>query len=279
MSKKQVRVVVLGPRGQVGYELVRTMTPAFDVVTLDREVAPLDDADRLVKAVRDAAPDVIVNAAAYTAVDKAESEPELARKINADAPAALAGLGIRFVHYSTDYVFDGNGTRPYREDDATGPVSVYGETKLAGERAVLAADPRHLVLRVAWVYGTRGKNFLLTMKRIGGEGKHLRVVADQFGAPTWSREIAVATVEAVRQLGVDEPGGLYHLPAAGEASWYDFARAILGEEASIEPIPTSAYPTPAHRPAYSVLDGAKFRERFGFGLPDWRESLTRAVEV
>lgn len=272
------RVVVLGPRGQVGYELVRTLIPAFEVVTLDRASAPLDDVDRLVAAVRAASPDLIVNAAAYTAVDKAESEPELARRINAEAPAALAGLGVRFVHYSTDYVFDGNGERPYREDDPVGPTSVYGETKLQGEQAVLAADPRNLVLRVAWVYGTRGKNFLLTMKRLGADGRSLRVVSDQIGAPTWSREIANATVEAIRRLGPEDPGGLYHLPAGGTASWYDFARAILGEEASIEPIPTSAYPTPAKRPAYSVLDGSVFRERFGFEMPDWRDSLARVLE-
>jgi dTDP-4-dehydrorhamnose reductase len=270
------RAVVLGPRGQVGWEIVRTLAPAYEVVSLDREAAPLDDPDRLARAVRAHAPDLIVNAAAYTAVDRAESEPEAARLANADAPAALAGLGARLVHYSTDYVFDGRGGRPYREDDPAAPLGVYGATKLAGDRAVLAADPRHLVLRVAWVYGLRGRNFLLTMRRLAAEGRPIRGGADQAGAPTWCREIAAATAAALARLEGDAPGGLYHLPAGGETTWHGFAEAILGRP--VEPIPTVAYPTPAPRPASSVLDGSAFRTRFGFGLDDWRTGLARAVE-
>ncbi|CAN5406688.1 dTDP-4-dehydrorhamnose reductase [soil metagenome] len=272
-----MRAVVLGSRGQVGYELVRSLAPFMEVVPLGREEAPLDDPVRLTNAVLAAEPDVILNAAAYTAVDRAESEPDLAHVANAEAPAALASLGVRLVHFSTDYVFDGRSDRPYREEDPTNPLGVYGVTKLAGEQAVLETDPRHLVLRVSWVYGTRGRNFLLTMRRLAAEGKPLRIVDDQQGAPTWCRMIAQATALATLSLDSDEPGGLYHLPAGGETTWYGFARAILGGT-EITPIATADYPTPAARPANSLLDGSAFEDRFGFLLPDWREQLRMAVE-
>lgn len=275
---RSVRAVVLGSRGQVGYELVRSLAPFMEVVPLDREGAPLDDPVRLTNAVLAAEPDVILNAAAYTAVDKAESEPDLAHAVNSEAPAALAALGVRLVHFSTDYVFDGRLNRPYREDDPTNPLGIYGRTKLSGETAVLNADPRHLVLRIAWVYGNRGRNFPLTMRRLAAEGKPLRVVDDQRGAPTWCRMIAQATALATLSLDPDEPGGLYHLPAGGETTWHGFARTILGESADLTPIAAADYPTPAARPANSVLDGTAFHERFGFALPGWREQWRLAAD-
>jgi dTDP-4-dehydrorhamnose reductase len=234
-------------------------------------------------------PDVVINAAAYTAVDRAESDADNARIANAEAPdevaRACALVGARMIHYSTDYVFNGRGSRPYRETDPPDPLGVYGHTKLLGERAVLAADPRHVVLRVSWVYATRGRNFLLTMRRLASEGRSLRVVGDQTGAPTWARTIAAATAQGALRLPREEPGGLYHLPADGETTWHGFAQAIFAESPEyrdepphVERIETADFPTAAQRPMYSRLDGAAFRERFGFALPDWRLQLRMALE-
>lgn len=278
--------VILGCRGQVGYELVRSWDPRKRLIAFDRQSLPLDDADALVAMVREFQPEVVVNAAAYTAVDRAESEPDLARQLNALAPAVLADacreVGTRLVHFSTDYVFGDTITdRPYTESDTSSPLGVYGHTKLEGERAVLAASPRNLVLRISWIYGARGRNFLITMRRLQSESKPLRVVDDQVGAPTWCREVASATNEAVRQMAEDEPGGLYHLGSGGQTSWYGFAEAIfeeLGLSASLTAIPTSHFPTPARRPHNSRLDSSAFCSRFGFSLPDWRDQLGLVLE-
>lgn len=280
------KILVFGPNGQVGYELLRTLAPLGEVVPIGRDRLNLDEVADAALLVRDERPALVLNAAAYTAVDKAESEPAAALTLNAALPGALAvactEIGARLIHFSTDYVFDGTQTNPYRETDATNPLGVYGLTKHAGEQSVSEADPRHLVLRLAWVYGTRGRNFLLTMLRVAGEGKPLRVVADQYGAPSWSREIAEATALISHSLlRSDEPGGLYHLASAGQTTWHGFADAIFnyaGVEADLTPIPTEAYPTPAKRPAYSVLDSTALRERFGVGLSHWEEQLKRAID-
>jgi dTDP-4-dehydrorhamnose reductase len=242
--------------------------------------------------VRAIAPQAIVNAAAYTAVDRAESEPELARAINAIAPGVLAEEAQRLdavlVHYSTDYVFDGTKPEPYTESDAPSPLNVYGRTKLEGERAIGASGCRHLTLRTSWVYGTRGSNFLLTMLRLARERRQLRIVDDQFGAPTWSREIAQATATLLAQPALAAPGadGLYHLTASGATSWFGFAEAIFESEETarlgiappaIEPIQTSAYPTPARRPANSRLDCGRLERRTGVQLAAWDAALTRAL--
>lgn len=280
-------IVVFGANGQVGYELVRTLLPLGNVVAATRAEADLAHPDRVVEFLRQTRPSLVVNAAAYTAVDRAESEPELAELINATAPTRMSEvcteLGVRLIHYSTDYVFDGTGSRPYRESDLVNPLGVYGRTKRAGELGVLS-DPRNLVLRVAWVYGARGRNFLLTMLRLAREGKPLRVVDDQVGTPTWCRAIAEATALVAHDLlrAPDAPGGLYHLPSAGETTWCGFAREIfaqaLGADApAVTPISTADYPTPAPRPAYSVLDGEAFLNRFGFRLPDWSAQLRLAL--
>lgn len=234
-------------------------------------------------------PSLIVNAAAYTAVDKAETDPNLAEAVNATAPgiigelAAMQSAGV--IHYSTDYVFSGEQNRPYREGDATGPAGVYGQTKLRGEQALLAATSNAIILRTAWVYGSRGNNFLCTMQRLFKEQDELSVVDDQIGSPTWCKVIAEATAKILVQINMEpsqigEVGGIYHLTNAGQTSWYGFARSILeasGLECALHPIPTSEYPTPAKRPAWSVLDNSKLKEAFGIILPDWKISLHHCI--
>lgn len=253
----------------------------------------LADLDDLHLALDRIAPDLIINAAAHTAVDRAEDEPELAQRINADAVGVLGGWakqhGARVVHYSTDYVFDGSATRPYREDDATHPLGVYGRSKLAGEVALRDSGARHLILRTAWVYAARGKNFLLTMLRLGAERDALRVVDDQFGAPTPASLIAEFTTQVVAQWCGDEApdrDGTWHLVASGQTSWCGFARGIferaqragLIERAPVvNAITTADYPTPAMRPAYSVLDTMKLHTAFGVALPDWQAALDDVI--
>jgi dTDP-4-dehydrorhamnose reductase len=278
-------ILVTGAAGQIGFEAARLLEPHGDVIAADRAMLDLADPDAIVAAVRGAKPGLIVNAGAYTAVDRAESEPALARSVNARAPGILAEeakrIGALFVHYSTDYVFDGARTTPYPEDAPTAPLNVYGQTKLEGERAVAAAGRHSLVFRTSWVYGLRGRNFLLTIRRLAAERDEISVVADQVGVPNWSRQLAEATVRIVAAglASAAERAGLYHLSAKGSASWHDFAQAIVGDakRPRVVPISTAEYPTPARRPAYGVLATQRFEATFGFALPEWREALARCV--
>lgn len=288
-----MKILLTGATGQVGWELQRALAPLGDVVAPGRAQLDLADTARIADQVQTLAPDLIVNPAAHTAVDRAESEPDLAYAINAAAPEALACVaaeqGIPLVHFSTDYVFDGHSGRPYTETDAPNPLGVYGASKLAGEAAVTRAGGAHLILRTSWVYGLRGRNFLLTMQRLARERQTLSVVDDQFGAPTWSRLIAEATALVIaRWLERADPmadSGLYHLACGGRTSWYGFAAAILDQLAQSETelarltaIPTSGYPTPAARPANSQLDSSKLAATFGVQLPDWQRALALCLE-
>jgi dTDP-4-dehydrorhamnose reductase len=288
-----VRILLTGANGQVGWELARSLAPLGEVVGLDRSRLDLSQPDLLRETVRAIAPDVIVNAAAYTAVDRAESEPELARAINAIAPGVLAEEAQRLdailVHYSTDYVFDGTKSEPYVETDPTNPLNVYGRTKLEGERAIGASGCRHLTLRTSWVYGAHGSNFLLTMLRLARERRAtLRIVDDQIGAPTWAREIAQATAALLARPALAARGaeGLYHLTASRSTSWYGFAQAIFGSpemarlgvvSPALEAIQTSAYKTPAQRPANSRLDCERLFSRAGLRLAAWDTALARCL--
>jgi dTDP-4-dehydrorhamnose reductase len=289
-----MKILITGGAGQLGFELRRTLAIFGEVVAPPREILDLASADSIVTAVRAARPQLIVNAAAYTAVDKAEAEPDLALKVNGDAPRILAEealrLGAGLIHYSTDYVFDGERAEPYREDDDTAPLNAYGRGKLAGERAAISAGGAHLIFRTSWVYAPRGRNFLLTVLRLARERKELKIVDDQFGAPTSARLIAEATAMALAKIlprglmdaaRLADMGGLYHLTAAGRTTWFEFAREIVRARksaAEVVPIPTVAYPTPARRPRNSVLDNGKFQERFGFALPDWKVGLELCLE-
>ena len=290
------RILVTAPAGQVGWELRRTLAPLGEVVAAGRSgplALDLADPDRIRAVVREVRPDLVVNAAAYTAVDKAEEERELAMAVNATAPGILAEeaarLGAPLIHYSTDYVFDGTKGTPYVEDDAPNPVNVYGESKLAGERAVQEAGGAAVILRTSWVYGLRGRNFLLTMRRLAAEKAQLNIVDDQIASPTWSRMIAETTAAAVARAGVgglQERAGLYHLAAAGETSWCGFARRIFELMAEregatvpvVQGLPTADYPTPARRPLYTKLDCGKFEQAFGARVPGWGDSLTLCLE-
>ncbi|MBV6320308.1 dTDP-4-dehydrorhamnose reductase [Duganella violaceipulchra] len=280
-----MKILLTGSSGQVGYELARSLQGIGEVVAVDRKVMDLSDLDQVRDVIRREKPGLIVNPAAYTAVDKAESEPQLAHRINAEAPGLMAQeaklLGAAMVHYSTDYVFDGSAPTARAEDDATGPLNVYGASKLAGEQAIAAAGIRHLIFRTSWVYGMRGKNFLLTMLRLAAERDELRVVADQHGAPTWSRTIADTTALVLSQAHAGgrewwvQNSGVYHLSAQGQTTWFDFTRAIV-EEAGLEcrvlPITSADYPVPAKRPQYSALSSERLMARFCH-LPDWKEAL------
>lgn len=283
------RILLTGIDGQVGWELQRTLAPLGEVVACNRSNLDLTELDKLRTIVRESKPDLIVNPAAYTAVDRAETEEELALRINAEAPRVMAEeaarLGAWFIHYSTDYVFDGRKSGAYVEDDAPNPLNAYGRTKLAGERSIAAVGGRHVVFRTSWVYADRGRNFLLTMLRLGQEREELKVVADQYGAPTWARMIAEASAAAAVRL-LSQPAaiddaytGIYHLTSAGTASWHDFARAIFERRPGVRaprvlPIDTSQYPTPAARPQNSVLSNARLAGRFDIALPDWRTALS-----
>jgi dTDP-4-dehydrorhamnose reductase len=293
-----MKILLLGKNGQVGWELQRSLAPLGDLVALDRQganglVGDLSDLDGLAATVRAVQPQVIVNAAAHTAVDRAESEPELAQRINADAPAVLAreaaAAGALLVHYSTDYVFDGSGNQPWHEDDATSPLGIYGRTKLMGERAIRQATARHLILRTSWVYAARGGNFAKTMMRLAQERERLTVINDQWGAPTGAELIADVTALALRQLHVrPQEAGTYHLAAAGETTWFEYAKYVLAlvKQAQpaiklvvndVAPIATMDYPTPAQRPLNSRLDTRRLRSVFGLRLPPWQEGVQRMV--
>ena len=293
-----MKILLLGKNGQVGWELQRSLAPLGELLALDRHgdqdlCGDLSDLDKLATTVRAVQPQVIVNAAAYTAVDQAESEATQAQRINAEAPAVLAReaktCGALLLHYSTDYVFDGSGQRPWREDDATGPLSVYGRTKLDGEQAVVDSGCAHLILRTSWVCAARGGNFARTMLRLAGERERLTVIDDQWGAPTGAELIADVTAHAiVRMRRQPAKGGIYHLAAAGETSWHGYAQYVIGQARQlrpaielkvreIAPIPTSQYPTPARRPHNSRLDCSKLQAAFDLRLPPWQDGVRRLL--
>jgi len=293
---RPTRILLLGGEGQIGWELRRTLAPFGAVIAPPSAEVDLADPKRLIGAVREARPDIVVNAAAYTDVERAEDEPRRAEAINSVAPGVLAEEMVRakgaLVHFSTDYVFDGASAAPYREDDRTGPLNAYGATKLAGERAVQSAGGAALILRTSWVYSARRKNFLRTVLGLARSRPELNIVADQRGAPTWARSIAEATAAILARAWAPESGlasaaGLYHLSAAGETSWHGFAERIVAcmterdpgfPKAPVNPIATADYPTKAKRPAYSVLDNARLREAFGVALPDWRDQLAACLD-
>ena len=291
-------ILLLGANGQLGRELQRALAPLGTIVATTRsgalpdgsacEVADFDQPASLTALLDRVRPTVVVNAAAYTAVDRAEDDREAAFRANAEAPGVLAHwcaqAGVPLVHYSTDYVFDGQGTRPYREDDATAPLGVYGASKLAGEQAIRAAGGRHLIFRTAWVYASHSANFLRTMLRVGAERDVLRVVADQVGTPTPAALIADVTAQALQHDGA--LSGTWHLTAKGETSWHGFAEAIFADAVATGVLPraptaeattTAEYPTPAKRPAYSHLDVAKLEQDFGVVLPRWQDGLKRVI--
>ncbi len=291
-----MKILLLGKNGQVGWELQRSLAPLGEVVALDRNselCGDLSQPERLAQTVRALRPDVIVNAAAHTAVDKAESEVELARTLNATAPAALAQAAVEtgawLVHYSTDYVFDGSGTRPWQEGDATGPLGVYGQTKLEGEQAIAASACKHLIFRTCWVYAARGGNFARTMLRLAQERERLTVIDDQHGAPTGADLIADATAHAIRAaLQQPQLSGLYHLVAGGETSWHGYANHVIARARELQPelawkvgeiapVPTSAFPTPAKRPLNSRLNTQKLQQVFGLSLPHWQQGVDRML--
>jgi dTDP-4-dehydrorhamnose reductase len=305
----KLKILLTGRNGQVGSELLRTLPAVGDVVAPGRLELDLLDGRQIRRMMQELRPNLIVNAAAFTAVDAAEKQQHEARAINAEAPAILAEealkCGASMVHYSTDYVFDGTKKRPYAETDSTGPLNVYGKTKLEGEEAIRASGVPYLILRTAWVYDTRGRNFFLTILRMATQKEELRVVIDQTGAPTWSRDIAESTVKILRDLASASVGpsggellsrvsGIYHLTAGGETTWHGFATAILEEAAKIganvpwvyevtqrkplittkvTPISASDYPTPAARPTYSLLSNARLKQTFGVEVRDWRARL------
>ena len=293
------KILLLGANGQVGHELRRSLAPLGQVVPTTRSgklpggdaclVADFDHPDSLRQLVTDTAPDIVVNAAAYTAVDRAEDEPAAAFRANAEAPRVLAtacaARGAMLVHYSTDYVFDGQGQRPYREDDATAPLGVYGASKLAGEQAISAAGGAHFIFRTAWVYGTHGHNFMKTMLRLAGERDELRVVGDQSGTPTPAYLIADATATALDRLSMQH-SGIYHLTANGRTSWHGFAEAIVAEafdrgmltrRPTVNAITTAEFPTRAQRPAFSCLDNERLETALGIEFPEWRVGLSSVL--
>ncbi len=292
-----MRILLTGGTGQVGWELARTLMPLGEVIAVDRSQVDLSDLNTLRGIVEQHQPHVIVNPAAYTAVDKAESESELAFLVNAEAPRVLAEeankIGALLVHYSTDYVFDGSKNTPYTENDATHPINVYGQSKLAGEQAIQSVGGDYLILRTSWVYTSRGSNFLRTIMRLAAEREELKIVADQIGTPTWARLIAEATAHVVRQSVFEQQSGIfnsnaYHLTASGEPSWHGFAQKIVDiareqgktelRNQVIHPIPTTDYPLPAKRPANSRLSNESLEQQFGLVMPSWDNALRLCMQ-
>ena len=306
MSRK---ILLTGKNGQLGRELISCLKPLGEVIALGHAQLDLTKPDLIRRTIREIRPQIIVNAAAYTAVDQAETEEALAHAVNADAPGIMAEeakkIGAALIHFSTDYVFDGSKTTPYLEGDLTNPISAYGRTKLAGEQSIQNSGASHLIFRTAWVYGREGKNFLRTILRLATQKEELRIVSDQIGAPTATPDIALATAKVLstfsgphRKVGaISEASGIYHMTAGGQTSWYEFAKAILEEAAhtrrdprswfaeatgeepimtrSLLPITTAEYPTPAKRPAYSVLSNQRLKREMGIELRDWRIQLQR----
>ncbi len=292
------RILLIGPSGQIGYELRRALSNMGEVTTAGRSEADfaldLSYPSQIENVLHEARAELVVNAAAYTAVDQAESERELAFAINAEAPAVMARMTKQnrtlLVHFSTDYVFNGDAKLAYTEEDKPEPTNVYGESKLEGEHAIQSSGARHLILRTSWVYGLRGKNFLRTVLKLAAEEKRLRIVDDQFGVPNWSHTLAEGTVSVLSELRSDPSRikdrlGVYHLSATGETTWYGFARAILelvkGEEGikarKVKAITTKDYPTPARRPKRSTLDSSRLAKDFAVSLPDWQECLRQCL--
>jgi dTDP-4-dehydrorhamnose reductase len=305
MNRADLKIVIVGRNGQLAWEAKQRFQGLGQIICVGRPEFDLLDLNGVREEIRRIKPSVIVNTAAYTAVDQAESEPEAAMKINSEAPAVLAEeakrLGALFITYSTDYVFDGKSAAPYSESDSTAPLNVYGASKLSGERAVRAVGGNHLIFRTSWVYGVRGKNFLMTILKLAEEKPELRIVDDQVGAPTWSRDLADATRNVLEHLVSQSPSartsigevlddrrGIYHMTAAGSVSWCGFATAIVeemercglsrGTLAKLIPIPSSEYPTPAARPHNSRLCNDKLKNAFGVTLPQWRESLAVVMD-
>ena len=279
------KVLLIGAKGQVGQELQVTLQSLGEVISIGREELDLTNSEKIGQLIREIHPNYLVNASAYTAVDKAETEPDLAYSINATAPKIMAEaaekIKAKFLHISTDYVFDGRKNTPYLETDLTNPLGVYGQSKLRGEEEIKTVNSQAIILRTAWVYGSYGKsNFVKTMLRLGKEREELKVVVDQVGSPTWSKDIATAITQLL--INVDNPAGIYNFTNSGVASWFDLTKAIF-EEAKISgiplkiqrviPITTAEYPTPAVRPAYSVLSGQKISQQLGYIPPYWRDSL------
>ncbi len=296
-ADKPMKILLLGKNGQVGWELQRSLAPLGELIALDRASNPycgdLSRPAAVAQSVLEIKPDVVVNAAAYTAVDKAESEADSARTVNADAPAELARAaklcGAWLLHYSTDYVFDGSGSVPWREQDPVAPLNVYGRSKLAGEQAIRASGCRHLIFRTSWVYAARGQNFAKTMLRLAAEREELSVIADQFGAPTGAELLADVSAHALRHAVChNDVSGVYHLTAGGATSWFDYAAHVFAyarqcgiplklTETGLRPISTEQYPTPARRPLNSRLDTNKLRTAFGLALPDWQSGVDRML--
>lgn len=289
-------ILLTGASGQVGWELQRQLSPFYLVITPGHNQLDLSNPDSIRQSVRELRPDIILNPAAYTAVDKAESETDLSMRVNGIAPRILAEearqLDALLVHYSTDYVFDGDNTTPYREDTPPNPQSIYGKTKLAGELAVQSAGCRHLILRTSWVYGIHGGNFIKTVLRLAKERGELRIVADQFGAPTWARLLAHSTLQILNSpqtIAWDmHLSGIYHLTAGGRTNWYQYAEEILrlarqhdtqlkNKTINIHPISTEEYPLPAKRPKNSILSTAKIQQTFGLSLPEWQDDLATCL--
>lgn len=292
-----MKILLTGGNGQVGWELIRALLPLGEVIVTNRAQADLADLDNLRRTVQKYSADVIVNAAAYTAVDKAETEENLALRINAEAPGVLAEeakkTGALLIHYSTDYVFDGTKISAYAEDDAPNPVNIYGQSKLTGEKAVQATGVDYLILRTSWVYAARGHNFLKSVLRLAAEREELNIVADQIGSPTWARLIAETTAHVIRQSMLERrsggfDSGLYHLTSAGETSWHGFAQTIVDivrqqgnqtlKNRIINPIPTADYPLPAKRPANSLLSTSRLERHFGLKMPAWDKALKLCME-
>ena len=283
-----MKLLISGANGQLGLALTRRLRGEHDVLALGRDGFDLANANACRAALEREQPDVLLNCAAYTAVDRAESEPEVAHAINADGPAHLAqactALGVFLIHFSTDYVFDGHATRPYVEADATAPTSVYGSSKLVGETRVADVSPEHLILRLSWVYSNDGANFYKTMLRLAQDRPLLRVVADQYGVPNYTADLADAVACALNRPSAElrNASGLYHLSCHGVTTWRDFAHAIiegavLHDRVTVEPILTSEYPTVATRPAYSALDASRFAATFGWLAPNWQDGLSRCL--
>ncbi|MBC8285610.1 MAG: dTDP-4-dehydrorhamnose reductase [Nitrospinae bacterium] len=289
-----MKILLTGKNGQVGWELNRSLAKLGTVFAMGRDQMDLSRPETLGSIIQEIRPDIIINAAAYTAVDKAESEPELAMTVNGIAPGVIAEeakkIGAGMIHYSTDYVFDGKATSPYKEEDSTVPLNIYGKSKLAGEKAVGQAGIDHIILRTGWVYSLRGSNFLLTVQKLAQNRKQIKIVDDQRGGPTWARTIAEGTAHILEQSlkgtttsKVFTDSGVFHMTCDGETSWFGFANKIfelsgLSKSVELIPIPTIEYPTPAVRPGYSLLSNSKLKQAFGYEMPQWQEALQECMD-